>query len=146
MVQKHLTDEETFNHDINNINTAPAKLSSFEIYEKLMENYLFLQDSLNDIRNCIIFACLKILHFSILVKNNLPLLDRFSNVDQYLDIIELEVFQTNQDLVLVLKILSNEQQLHTVFHLYPIPVYDNRTELHCMLSFTKNTLRVAIIL
>lgn len=161
---KQLTiDEETFNEDINKIDTklhqlddkvavVEAKLMFFEICEKLMESYLFLEDNINDILNSITFARLKIIHSSIispdhliaalqeisqnLVKNNLPLPVRYANIAQYLEIIELEAFQTNSDLVFVLKIPLVEQQTYTVFHLYPIPIHDDRTSFHHILSFT----------
>lgn len=34
-----------------------------------------------------------------------------------------------------------KQQLYTANHLYPISIYDDRTGLHPILSFTQNTLR-----
>lgn len=163
-VNKLQINEKTFNDDINQIDLAihqlnddiamiQAKLSFFELCEKLMESFLFLEDNLNDIINSITFARLNILHSSILspdhliaalqeisqnlVKNNLPLPVRHSNVAQYLEIIELEAFQTNSDLVFVLRIPLVEQQLYTVFHLYPIPIYDDRTGLHHILSFSQ---------
>lgn len=166
-VQKLSIDEKMFNTNINKIVRAihqlsdkmaliDAKLKFSEICEKLMASYLYLEDNLNDILDSITFARLKIIHTSIispddlilslkeisqnLVKNNLPLPVKYSTIAQFLDIIELEAFQTQNDLVFVLKIPLVEQYTYTLFHLYPIPVYDNRTGLHHVLSFSKKYL------
>ncbi|KAJ8954581.1 hypothetical protein NQ318_003112 [Aromia moschata] len=72
-----------------------------------------------------------------LVKNNLPLPVKYSKIAQYLEIIELEAFQTKSDLIFVLRIPLVEQQLYTLYHLYPIPILDNRTGLHHVLSFSQ---------
>lgn len=162
-VQKLQIDEQTFNEDITKIDLAihqindklavvEARLMFLEVCEKLMESYLFLEDNLNNILNSITFARLKIIHTSIispdhliaamreisqnLVKNNLPLPVKYSKIAQYLEIIELEAFQTPSDLVFILRIPLVEQQTYTVFHLYPIPIYDERTSFHHILSFT----------
>lgn len=166
-IQKLQINEKAFNDDMNKIEKAisqignkvalvEAKMVFFEICEKLLESYLYLQDSIDDILNSITFARLKIIHPSIitpdnlitslqeisqnLVKNNLPLSVKYSEVAQYLEIIELEAFQTNSDLVFVLKIPLVEQQLYTLYHLYPIPILDNRTGLHHVLSFSQKYL------
>lgn len=163
-IQKLNTDKETFNSNFQKINKTirffhdklshiEVKLNLIEICEKLMENYLFLENNLNDILNSVTFARLKIIHSSIitpehlisalqeisqnLVKNNLPLPVKYSSIAQYLEIIELEAFQTQSDLIFVLKIPLVEQQIFTAFHLYPIPIYDDRTGLHHVLSFSQ---------
>lgn len=163
-MQKLRIEEKTFNDDIEKIGRTirqvhdklsylETKLTFIEICEKLMENFILLEDTLSDILNSITFARLKIIHTSIitpenliaglqeisqnLVKNNLPLPVRHSSVAQYLEIIELQAFQTQSDLVFVLKIPLVEQQIYTAFHLYPIPIYDDRTGLHHLLSFTQ---------
>lgn len=145
--------ERTIRETSDAIQYVEAKLMFLEICEKLMENYLYLEDNLNDIVNSITFARLKIIHSSILtpehfmkalqeisqnlIKNNLPLPVRHSNIAQYLEITELEAFQTQTDLVYVLKIPLVDQQLYTAYHLYPIPIYDDRTGLHHVLSFSQ---------
>lgn len=53
---------------------------------------------------------------------------RYSNIAQYLEIIKLEAFQTNLDLVFLLKMSLIKQQVYTAFHLYPI--HDDRTGLY----------------
>lgn len=157
-------DETTFNRDMNKIERSihqlqdklsliEAKLKFFEICEKLMESFLFIDDNLNDILNAITFARLKIIHSSIiapdnlisalkeisqnLVRNNLPLPVKYSSIAQFLEIIELEAFQTNTEIVFILKIPLTDPQSYTMFHLYPIPIYDNRTGIHHILSFNE---------
>lgn len=92
-----------------------------------MENYLFPEDSLNDILNSITSACPKILHSSILspeepirafagnktkfLKNNLLLPARLSIVAEYIEIIEQLAFQTNHDHLFALKSPQIEQKL-----------------------------------
>lgn len=163
-IQKLQIDEETFNEDIKQIgNTLMSltdefqlvniKLKFLEICEQLMESYLYIEDNLNDILNSITFARLKIIHSSIitpahlieslqeisqsLLKNNLPLPIKLSSVAKYLDIIELQAFQVDSNLVFVLKIPLIDQQTYTTYRLYPIPVLDNRTGLHHILSISQ---------
>lgn len=78
-----------------------------------MKSYLFINDKLNDILNSITFTNLRIIHSSIsspdhlitavqeishnLEENNVPVPVKMSNIAQYLEIIELRVFQTNSD-------------------------------------------------
>lgn len=118
-----------------------------------MESYLFLESSLNDIINSITFARLKILHSSIITsrdlieslrevsqslhKNNLPLPTSLSNVAQYIDIIELEAYQTDTKVVFILKVPLVEPESYTLYRLYPIPLLDNRTGLHHLLVTSK---------
>lgn len=163
-VQNMQINIKTFNEDMKKIQTAlhcvndrvarvQAELKFVETCEKLTESYLYLQSNLDDILNSITFARLKIIHSSIitpenlitalqkisqnLIKNNLPLPVKYSKIPQYLEIIELEAFQSKSDLIFVLRIPLVEQQLYTLYHLYPIPILDNRTGLHHVLSFSQ---------
>lgn len=160
-IQKLQIDEETFNKDIKVIETTilqteqdmqiiQSKLKFLEICEQLMASYLFIEDNLNDVLNSITFARLKIIHTSIinpqdlvnslqeisqnLQRNNLPLPINLSKVAQYLDIIELKAFQVNSELIFVLNIPLVDPQTYSVYKLYPIPILDNRTGLHHILS------------
>jgi transcription termination factor NusB len=155
-IRKLQIDEETFNKDLKNIDIGihmlddqvklvDTKLKFLEICEKLMESYLFLEDNVNDILNAITFARLKIIHSSIitpqellesleqisrnLVRNNLPLPAKISEIAQYLEIIELEAFQTQNDVI---------------YFLFPFLII----ELDCITCcpFHKNTLREMMIL
>lgn len=163
-IQKLHINEETLNEDMKKIQISLTKINDrvvlvqaelrfVEICEKLTGSYLYLQSNLDDILNSITFARLKIIHSSIitpenlitalqkisqnLVKNNLPLPVKYSKIPLYLEIIELEAFQSKSDLVFVLRIPLVEQQLYTLYHLYPIPILDNRTGLHHVLSFSQ---------
>lgn len=160
-IRKLQIDEETFNKDIKEIETAilktsndmqivKTKLKFLEICEQLMASYIFIEDNLNDILNSITFARLKIIHTSIispqdlvnslqeisqnLQRNNLPLQIKLSKVAQYLDIIELKAFQINSELIFVLDIPLVDPQKYSVYKLYPIPILDNRTGLYHILS------------
>lgn len=89
-----------------------AKLKLFEMCESLLENYIFLKYNVDDAIDPITFSRLKILHSSIITpqdlvtslqqisesfkKNNLPLEAKHSIQAEYLNIIELEAFQTTQ--------------------------------------------------
>lgn len=163
-IQKLRVDEETFNKDIqiidkaiheirDDISIVHSKLRVLEICEHLMESYLFLENELNDILNSITFARLKIIHSSIITpkdlitslqqisqslqRNNLPLTISTTSIAQYLDIIELQAFQTESKIVFVLKIPLIEPELYTIYKLYPIPVLDNRTGLHHILTISQ---------
>lgn len=163
-IQKLQIDEATFNEDIIEIQKSIMTLSDDVAYydaqikvlnlcELLMESYVFLEESLNDILDAITFARLKILHSSIitprdlvsslqdisrsLVKNNLPLPTYGSNIANYLDIIELEAYQSDSKIIFVLKIPLIDPETYTLYHLYPIPVLDNRTGLHHTLPTTQ---------
>lgn len=162
-IQKLKIDEETFNKDIKEIENSiydiaddlayiQAKLRVLELCESLMESYMFLENSLDNILNSITFARLKILHSSIITpkdlvtslqeisqslhKNNLPITPQISKVAQYFDIIELQAFQAGTKIIFVLKIPLTEPESYTLYHLYPIPILDNRTGLHHILSTT----------
>lgn len=162
-IQKLRIDEETFNKDIKEIEKSIismtdkldlvyVKLKFLGICEQLMESYLYIEDNLNDVLNSVTFARLKIIHSSIITpgdlitslqeisqnlhRNNLPLPAKSSKIAQYLDIIELEAFQSNSNLVFVLKIPLVEPQTYTLYRLYPIPILDNRTGLHHILPIT----------
>lgn len=163
-IQKLQIDEETFNKDIKEIETSilnmtqklenvHAKLKFLEICEQLMASYLYIEDTLNDILNSITFARLKIIHTSIITpsdlvvslqeisqnlqRNNLPLPIKLSKVAQYLDIIELQAFQTDSSLIFVLKVPLVDPQSYTAYQLYPIPILDNRTGLYHVLSVSQ---------
>lgn len=163
-IQKLQIDEETFNKDIKeieesiigmteNIKYVQTKLKFLEICEQLMASYLYIEDNLNDILNSITFARLGIIHSSIITpdhlvtalqeisqnlrRNNLPLPIKLSAVAQYLDIIQLQAFQVDSNLIFVLKIPLVEPQNYNTYRLYPIPIYDNRTGLHHILSISQ---------
>lgn len=160
-IRKLQIDEESFNENIAEIQTSMSNLSddfafyesqikALDICQSLMESYVFLEDSLNDILNAITFARLRILHSSIITprdlvlslqdiskslsKNNLPLPTYSSNIGQYLDIIELEAYQTENKIVFVLKIPLIEPETYTLFKIFPIPLLDNRTGIYHILS------------
>ena len=69
-----------------------------------------------------------------LEKNNLPLAPREAKIATYLDIIELSAFQTISKLIFVLDIPLTELGFYTIYRLYQIPIKDNRTKLHYILS------------
>ncbi|XP_050518951.1 uncharacterized protein LOC126893054 [Diabrotica virgifera virgifera] len=162
-IQKLQIDEETFNNDIKEIRESimdisdqlkfyQSQIDMLNFCELLMESYSFIKDSLNDIVNAITFARLKILHSSIITpfdlieslrhisqslqKNNLPLSIYTSNLPQYLDIIELQAYQLDTRIVFVLNIPLTDAEQYTLYRLYPIPIMDNRTGLHSILTTT----------
>lgn len=156
-IQKLQIDEETFNKDVEEIQKSimdisddiafyAAKVGTLDLCESLMESYAFLENFLNDVINAITFARLKILHSSIITpldlinslrhvsqslhKNNLPLPAYSSSLAKYLDIIELEAYQSDSKVIFVLRIPLVEPDTYTLYHVYPIPILDNRTGLH----------------
>lgn len=113
-IQNLQIDEETFNKNIDEIQNSlinisddlafyEAQINTLDLCQSLMESFVFLEESLDDILNAITFARLKILHSSIITptdliyslqdiskslsKTNLPLPTYTSNVAQYLEII-----------------------------------------------------------
>lgn len=155
-IQKLQIDEITFNEDIDEIRKSILDISDSMIFyegqvrtlnlcESLMESYIFIENALNDILNAITFARLKILHSSIITprdlvtslqeisrslsKNNLPFPTYTSNVAKYLDVIELEAYQSDSKIVFVLKIPLLEPETFTLYRIFPIPILDNRTGL-----------------
>jgi hypothetical protein len=159
-LQKLQIDEEIFNQDIlevqktvfnitNHMIIYETQIKVINLCESLMESYIFLENYLNDILNAITFARVKILHSSIitpidlisslqeisrsLVRNNLPLPTYSSNIAQYLEIIELDAYQSDAKVIFVLKIPLTNPETYTLYHLYPIPILDNRTGLHHIL-------------
>ena len=163
-VQKLQIDEETFNKDILEVQNIVFNISEhmliyesqikvINLCESLMESYIFLESYINDILNAITFARVKILHSSIitpidlitslqeisrsLIKNNLPLPTYSSNIAQYLEIIELDAYQSDAKVIFVLKIPLTNPETYTLYHLYPIPILDNRTGLHHILPTTE---------
>jgi len=73
-----------------------------------------------------------------LSKNNFPLPTYTSSVAKYLDIIELEAYQSENKVVFVLLIPLVEPETYTLFRPFPIPILDNRTGLFHILQTTKN--------
>lgn len=162
-IQKLQIDEATFNEDINEIQKSIMTLSDDVAYydaqikvlnlcELLMESYSFIEHSIDDILNAITFARLNILHTSIITpldlieslkqisqslsKNNLPLPAYTTSISQYLDIISLEAYQSDSRIIFVLNIPLVEPETYTLYHLYPIPIQDNRTGLHHVTPLT----------
>ncbi|XP_074030051.1 uncharacterized protein [Leptinotarsa decemlineata] len=160
-IRKLQIDEETFNRDIQVIQTTlqdyadefsliTIKLKFLELADQLMISYNYIEENLDDILNAITFARLGIIHSSIITpeqlvsslqeisqslqRHNLPLLAKTSKIAQYLEIIELEAFQTQQNLIFILKIPLIDSQIFTMYNLFPIPIKDNRTDLHHVLS------------
>lgn len=163
-IQKLQVDEDTFNTDISEIKESITDISdvlkfyetqakTLSLCESLMESYVFLENSLNDILEAITFARLRILHTSIITprdliaslqeisrslsKNNLPLPTYLSYVARYLDIIDLEAYQSDGKIVFILKIPLIEPEIYTLYHIYPIPILDNRTGFHHILPTTQ---------
>lgn len=163
-IQKLQMDEENFNKNVQNILETMmnfsdelafynAKVDTLNLCELLMESYSFIENSLNDILNAITFARLKILHSSIITpldlidslkqvsqslqKNNLPLPVYSSSLAKYIDIIELEAYQSESKVIFVLKIPLVEPETYTMYHLYPIPIPDNRTGFHHIIAATR---------
>ena len=163
-IQKLQIDEETFNRDVEQIQKSimdisddiafyAAKVSALDLCESLMESYTFLGNFLTDVTNAITFARLKILHSSIITpldlisslkhisqslhKNNLPLPVYSSSIAKYLDIIELEAYQSDSKIIFVLRIPLVEPDTYTLFHIYPIPILDNQTGFHHIIPSSK---------
>ncbi|XP_074028548.1 uncharacterized protein [Leptinotarsa decemlineata] len=163
-IRKLQIDEKTFNEDIrvieksitelnDRIAQVEAKLKFIEICEKLMESLLFIQENVDDALDSITFARLNIIHSSIITpdhlinalleisqnlrRNNLPLQPKLDKIAQYLEIIELEAFQTEHNLIFVLKIPLTEPPIYTLYHVYPIPIFDDRTGLHHILQISQ---------
>lgn len=163
-IQRLQIDEETFNRDLIEINQSitniaddlafyQAQIKTLEICEFLMESYAFVENYLNDALNAVAFARLNILHSSIITpkdlisalqqasqslrKNNLPLPVYSSSVAQYIDIIELDAFQTDLRIVFVLKVPLIEPESYTLYRLYPIPILDNRTKVFHIVPTTQ---------
>lgn len=162
-IQKLQIDEETFNNDIKEIRESildisdelkffSSQIAVLNICESLMESYSFIEDALNDIVNSITFARLKMLHSSIITpsdlieslkrisqalqKNNLPLPIYSSYIAQYIDIIELQAYQTDTRIVFVLNIPLVDPETYTLYRIFPIPIADNRTGFHHILTTT----------
>lgn len=163
-IQSLQIDEQTFNADIDEIHKSIADISDIlafnnaqikilSLCETLMESYTFLENSLSEIINAVAFARLKILHSSIITpadlidslkgisqslqKANLPLPVYSSSIAQYIDIIELEAYQSDTKIVFVLKVPLVEPESYTLYHLYPIPILDNHTEFHHIIPTTR---------
>lgn len=159
-IQNLQIDEETFNKNIDEIQNSlinisddlafyEAQINTLDLCQSLMESFVFLEESLDDILNAITFARLKILHSSIITptdliyslqdiskslsKTNLPLPTYTSNVAQYLEIIELEAYQSDNKIVFILKIPLIEPETFTLYRIFPIPILDNRTGIYHIL-------------
>ncbi|VEN36163.1 unnamed protein product [Callosobruchus maculatus] len=160
-VQKLRIDEETFNQDLkiigekiyniaDNVAFVEARLEILEFCEQLMESYLFLQDSFNDILNSISFARLKVIHPSVITpkdlvdslqdishslsRNNLPLPINLATVSEYLNLMELEAYQTKSKVVFALRIPLLEPEVYTLYRVLPLPIPDQRTGLFHVIS------------
>lgn len=160
-IQKLQVDEKTFNEDIGKIREAIMNISDdlsfyssqiaiLNICESLLESYTYIGNTIDDIINSVTFARLKILHSSIITpfdlidslkhilqslkKNNLPLQISTASIPYYLDLIELKAFQIDSKIIFVLNIPLVETEDYTLFRLYPIPVLDNRTQFHHILT------------
>jgi len=160
-LQKLKIDEETFNRDLVELGTSITNFSNqvdyfriqiktLDLCESLMESYTFIKDTLNDAINAVTFARLKILHGSIikssdledslrqisnsLQRNHLPLPVSASTIAQYIDLIELDAYQSDTKIVFVLKIPLVDPSPYILYRLYPIPILDNRTGLYHTIS------------
>ncbi|KAL1490145.1 hypothetical protein ABEB36_012885 [Hypothenemus hampei] len=134
------------------LNFYSSQIAVLDTCESLMESYSFLENYLNDIITAITFAKLKVLHSSIITPfdliealkhisqslrtNNLPLPIHHSAIAQYLEIIELQAYQSDSRIVFVLNIPLVSPEKYTLYRLYSIPILDNRTSLHHFLSTT----------
>lgn len=164
-IRKLQIDEETFNDDIvkiqesisditDNENYYDARFQFIEICEQITESNIIIENELNDIIESITFARLNTLHPSIIQPNelvnelrkisqklqrsHLPLLPDLSNVASYFNIISLKAFQTYGEIVFVLDIPIVEPYNFKIFHLYSIPIKDNRTQIfHLILPTSK---------
>lgn len=91
--------------------------------QRLMERFLFLEDDLKNqlfiyqLLHRIIWLshCRKIPNH---VNNNLPELIRYAYLTHYLEMNKLEVFQKPIR-------FSLEHEIYTLFHIYPITIYDH---------------------
>lgn len=164
-IQKLQIDEETFNKDIENIQTTllnigddlsyyESRIQLLDLCESIMESYTFIKDELDNILNSITFARLKIIHATVIkpldllnslkeishsLKNTeLPFPIEFSSISNYLDVIELKAFQLDNRIVFVLNIPLLEPENYLLYRIYPIPLIDNRTTLlHILSTSTK---------
>lgn len=163
-IQQFQIDEKNFNENIVTIQNALNRISDdvafyeaqvkvLNFCQSLMESYVFLENYLDDILNAITFARLRILHSSIitpidlitslqeisrtLTRNNFPLPTYTSSVAKYLDIIELEAYQSENQVVFVLLIPLVEPETYTLYKTFPIPILDNRTGFFHILPTTQ---------
>lgn len=164
-IRKLQIDEETFNKDIVKVETTllditdkqnyfEARFAFIEVCEQITESNIIIESELDDIIESITFARLKTLHPSIiqpselvnqlrkisqkLQRSHLPLLPDYSNIASYFDIIELKAFQTYGEIVFVLNIPIVEPYNFKIYHLYSIPIKDNRTRIfHLILPTSK---------
>lgn len=67
-------------------------------------------------------------------KNKLPLTVYTSSIAKYIDIIELEAYQSDSKVVFVLKIPLVDPETYTLYHSYPIMIPDNRTGFQHIIS------------
>lgn len=164
-IQNLQIDEQTFNKDIEEIHKSlmdisdllafnDAQIKVLDLCETLMESYTFIENFLSEIINSIAFARLGVLHSSIinpldllnslkeisqsLQKTNLPLPVYSSYIARYIDLIELEAYQSDTKIVFVLKIPLIEPESYTLYRVYPIPILDNHTEFHHIIPITRS--------
>ncbi|XP_050508019.1 uncharacterized protein LOC126885487 [Diabrotica virgifera virgifera] len=69
-----------------------------------------------------------------LQKTVLPLPTYMSNIAQYIDIIKLQAYQLDSKIVFVLEIPLVDPEIFTLYQLYSIPILDNQTGFHHILS------------
>ncbi|XP_050516137.1 uncharacterized protein LOC126891000 [Diabrotica virgifera virgifera] len=72
--------------------------------------------------------------FQSLQNNVLPLPTYMSNIAQYIDIIKLQAYQLDSKIVFVLEIPLVDPEIFTLYQLYSIPILDNQTGFHRILS------------
>lgn len=161
-INKLRVDEETFNKNIDiiedrlhnisdQIGYYQAQLKILLTYEQLLESLTYIDSQLTDVISSITFARIQILHPSVikpgellnqltqisqtLLKTNLPLVPNHDNLASYLNIIQLESYQTDRRIVFVLNIPLVEAFSYKLLHVFSLPIPDDRTHLfHVILN------------
>ncbi|XP_049825049.1 uncharacterized protein LOC126265985 [Aethina tumida] len=164
-IQKLQIDEETFNNDIkiidimisnitDNMNLLEAKIKVFNLCEQLLESFIFINGELDDIINSITFAKINVVHPSViqplnlldelskinseLRKDSLPLDNTKENIPKFLNIIKLDTYQSNSKIIFVLNIPTVQLDSFKLYHLFSLPLKDDRTKLfHTILNSHK---------
>lgn len=115
-----------------------AEAKTLHLCESFMENFVFIEDALNDLLNAISFARLNVLHNPLrkksIHKNHLPLQIFSSNIAQY---VEFEAYQFNNKITFVLRVYLVEHATYILYHLYQTPILDDRQGLHHVPTSTK---------
>lgn len=164
-INKLRVDEETFNRDIeviekelynitDTLSFYQAQLKILLTYEQLLESLTYIDSQLTDVISSITFARINILHPSVikpgelisqlnqisqaLSQANLPLIPNTESLPSYLNIIQLEAYQTDRRVVFVLKIPLVESFNYKLLHVFSLPIRDERTKLfHVILNSHK---------